>query len=63
VRATVWLTTPLTLRAMVPGGAAAVATLIRAASAAQPGFVETTREAHPGYAEPTFVNLQKRLAQ
>ena len=27
------------------------------------GFVETTREAHPGYAEPTFVNMEKRLAQ
>jgi predicted N-acetyltransferase YhbS len=27
------------------------------------GFVETTRQAHPGYAEPTFVNLQKRLAR
>ena len=26
------------------------------------GFVETTREAHPGYAEPTFVNMEKRLA-
>ena len=26
------------------------------------GFVETTREAHPGYAEPTFVNMVKRLA-
>lgn len=25
------------------------------------GFVETTREAHPGYAEPTFVNMQKTL--
>jgi predicted N-acetyltransferase YhbS len=25
------------------------------------GFVETTREAHPGYAEPTFVNMEKRL--
>jgi predicted N-acetyltransferase YhbS len=24
------------------------------------GFVETTREAHPGYAEPTFVNMEKR---
>jgi predicted N-acetyltransferase YhbS len=27
------------------------------------GFVETAREAHPGYAEPTFVNLEKRLAE
>jgi len=27
------------------------------------GFVETTREAHPGHAEPTFVNMEKRLAQ
>jgi N-acetylglutamate synthase-like GNAT family acetyltransferase len=26
------------------------------------GFVETTREAHPGYPEPTFVNMEKRLA-
>jgi ribosomal protein S18 acetylase RimI-like enzyme len=26
------------------------------------GFVETTREAHPGYAEPTFVNMEKRLS-
>jgi predicted N-acetyltransferase YhbS len=26
------------------------------------GFVETSREAHPGYAEPTFVNMEKRLA-
>lgn len=26
------------------------------------GFVETTREAHPGYAEPTFVNMEKLLA-
>lgn len=25
------------------------------------GFVETTREAHPGYAAPTFVNMEKRL--
>jgi GNAT superfamily N-acetyltransferase len=25
------------------------------------GFVETTREAHPGYAHPTFVNMEKRL--
>jgi len=25
------------------------------------GFVETTRHAHPGYAEPTFVNMEKRL--
>jgi len=25
------------------------------------GFVETTREAHPGYARPTFVNMEKRL--
>jgi predicted N-acetyltransferase YhbS len=27
------------------------------------GFVETAREAHPGYAEPTFVNMEKRLAE
>lgn len=27
------------------------------------GFVETTRHAHPGYAEPTFVNMEKRLAR
>jgi hypothetical protein len=27
------------------------------------GFTETTREAHPGYAEPTFVNLEKRLSR
>ena len=27
------------------------------------GFVETTRDAHPGYAEPTFVNMEKRLAE
>jgi predicted N-acetyltransferase YhbS len=27
------------------------------------GFVETTRESHPGYAEPTFVNMEKRLAE
>ena len=27
------------------------------------GFVETTREAHPGHAEATFVNMEKRLAQ
>jgi predicted N-acetyltransferase YhbS len=26
------------------------------------GFVETTRHAHPGYAELTFVNMEKRLA-
>lgn len=26
------------------------------------GFVETTQEAHPGYAHPTFVNMEKRLA-
>ncbi len=26
------------------------------------GFVETTRHAHPGYAEPTFVNMEKWLA-
>lgn len=25
------------------------------------GFVETTREAHPGYAEPTSVHMEKRL--
>lgn len=25
------------------------------------GFIETSREAHPGYAEPTFVNMEKRL--
>jgi GNAT superfamily N-acetyltransferase len=25
------------------------------------GFVETTRQAHPGYAEPTFVNMEKRF--
>lgn len=25
------------------------------------GFVETTQEAHPGYAHPTFVNMEKRL--
>ncbi|HLY89480.1 MAG TPA: GNAT family N-acetyltransferase [Acetobacteraceae bacterium] len=25
------------------------------------GFVETTREAHPGYAEPTSVQMEKRL--
>jgi predicted N-acetyltransferase YhbS len=25
------------------------------------GFIETTREAHPGYAEPTSVNMEKRL--
>jgi predicted N-acetyltransferase YhbS len=25
------------------------------------GFVETTREAHRGYPEPTFVNLEKQL--
>jgi predicted N-acetyltransferase YhbS len=27
------------------------------------GFVETTLGAHPGYAEPTFVNMEKRLAE
>ena len=26
------------------------------------GFVETTRHAHPGYAEPTFVKMEKWLA-
>jgi predicted N-acetyltransferase YhbS len=26
------------------------------------GFVETTCEAHPGYSEPTFVNMEKRLS-
>jgi predicted N-acetyltransferase YhbS len=26
------------------------------------GFVETTHEAHPGYTEPTFVNMEKRLS-
>jgi hypothetical protein len=25
------------------------------------GFVETTRETHPGFAAPTFVNMEKRL--
>jgi len=25
------------------------------------GFVETKEEAHPGYAAPTFVNMEKRL--
>lgn len=25
------------------------------------GFVETSEEAHPGYAHPTFVNMEKRL--
>lgn len=25
------------------------------------GFVETTQQAHPGYARPTFVNMEKRL--
>ncbi len=25
------------------------------------GFAETTREAHPGYAEPTFVHMEKWL--
>jgi predicted N-acetyltransferase YhbS len=25
------------------------------------GFVETMRHAHPGYAEPTFVDMEKRL--
>ena len=27
------------------------------------GFVETTRHAHPGYAEPTFVDMVKHLAE
>jgi len=27
------------------------------------GFVETGRAAHPGYAEPTFVNMEKTLAR
>ncbi len=27
------------------------------------GFVETRRGAHPGYAEPTFVKMEKRLAE
>jgi predicted N-acetyltransferase YhbS len=27
------------------------------------GFVETARDAHPGYAEPTFVNMEKCLAE
>jgi|SRR5579863_5078202 predicted N-acetyltransferase YhbS len=27
------------------------------------GFVETTREAHPGYAEPTSVHMEKRLIE
>ena len=27
------------------------------------GFVETTVEAHPGYAAPTFVNMEKRLGE
>ncbi|MEJ0019220.1 MAG: GNAT family N-acetyltransferase [Acetobacteraceae bacterium] len=27
------------------------------------GFVETTREAHPGYREATFVNMEKRLVR
>lgn len=27
------------------------------------GFVETTREAHPGYAEPTSVHMEKRLLE
>jgi GNAT superfamily N-acetyltransferase len=27
------------------------------------GFVETTRHAHPGYAEPTFVTMEKWLVQ
>jgi predicted N-acetyltransferase YhbS len=27
------------------------------------GFVETTVEAHPGYVAPTFVNMEKRLAE
>jgi predicted N-acetyltransferase YhbS len=27
------------------------------------GFVETTSEAHPGYDEPTFVNMEKWLAR
>jgi N-acetylglutamate synthase-like GNAT family acetyltransferase len=26
------------------------------------GFVETARQAHPGYAEPTFVDMEKWLA-
>lgn len=26
------------------------------------GFVETSQEAHPGYAHPTFVNMERRLA-
>jgi GNAT superfamily N-acetyltransferase len=26
------------------------------------GFIETEREAHPGYGEPTFVNMEKRLS-
>ncbi len=25
------------------------------------GFVETARHAHPGYAEPTFVDMERRL--
>jgi predicted N-acetyltransferase YhbS len=25
------------------------------------GFIETTRATHPGYAEPTFVNMEKTL--
>jgi len=27
------------------------------------GFVETTRRAHPGYAEPTSVHMEKRLVE
>jgi GNAT superfamily N-acetyltransferase len=27
------------------------------------GFVETSCEAHPGYAEPTFVNVEKSLSE
>ena len=27
------------------------------------GFLETTRGAHPGYAEPTFVNMEKWLGR
>jgi penicillin-binding protein 2 len=26
------------------------------------GFVETAQHAHPGYAQPTFVDMEKRLA-
>jgi hypothetical protein len=25
------------------------------------GFIETTHQAHPGYAEPTSVHMEKRL--